>query len=58
MTIREYLQGQPARTCAGWVEKIKADGLGAHESQIIAAADALGLVAVNHSADFIKSINI
>lgn len=58
MTIKEYLQNQPARPCAGWVEKIKADGLGAYESQILAAADSLGLIQVNQAAEFIKSIRI
>lgn len=58
MTIKEYLHNQPARTCADWVKKIAADNLGAYESQIIAAADALGLVLVNQSAEFIKSIRI
>lgn len=58
MTIREYLHNQPARTCADWAKKIAADNLGAYESQIIAAADALGLVLVNQAAEFIKSIRI
>jgi hypothetical protein len=57
MTIKEYLHNQPARTCADWVKKITADNLGAYESQILAAADALGLIQVNQAADFIKAIN-
>ena len=58
MTIKEYLQNQPARTCADWIKKITADNLGAYESQILAAADALGLIQANQAADFIKSIRI
>lgn len=58
MTIREYLQGQPVRTCAAWVDQIRADGLGAYESQILIAADALGLVIVNHGANFQNAIKL
>lgn len=58
MTIKEYLKNKKPATCAAWVDQIKADGLGAYESQILTAADALGLVIVNHSANFQNCINL
>ena len=58
MTIWQYVDSQKPMTCAQWVKKIKADNLSAFESQILTVADSLGLIVVNQSADFIKSINI
>ena len=56
MTIKEYLQNRPAKTCAEWAKTIAADGLTKYESQIIACADSLGLVKINEKASFIKAI--
>jgi hypothetical protein len=58
MTIKDYLQNKKPTTCAAWVDQIRADGLGAYESQILTAADALGLVIVNHGANFQNAIKL
>lgn len=57
MTIWQYVDNQKPMTCAAWVAKIKADGLEQFESQIMACADMLHLVIINHDASFIKAIN-
>lgn len=57
MTIWQYVDNQKPMTCAAWVEKIKADGLERFESQIIACADMLHLITINHNASFTKAIN-
>lgn len=56
MTIKEYVEQHNKMGINEWIEVIKKDGLEHLEDKILAVADSLNKIKVNHKADFVSAI--
>ena len=58
MTVIEYVKSKPVQGINKWLKCIAADGYTEYENLIIACADDLGKIEVNHNANFKDTIEL
>jgi hypothetical protein len=57
MTILEFVKSQKAQGINEWLELIKKNNFEQYENQIIDCAEYHNLIIINHSAEFINTLN-